>query len=80
MCGDWPSSTIRLQFHATIRRHVAGELYTDKATLIKFRRQHKSNPDRKITFAERIEALIGCIICGLIMYISAHGFTQMLAF
>ena len=27
-----------------------------------------------------IEALIGCIICAITMYISAHGFTQMLAF
>ena len=47
---------------------------------MKFPRQHRSNPDRKITFAEQVEALIGCIICGITMYISAHGFTQMLAF
>jgi len=72
--------TFAYNFHSTIRRHVTGELFTDKATLMKFRRQHKSNSDRKNTFAEQVEALIGCIICGITMYISAQGFTQMLAF
>jgi hypothetical protein len=75
--GDWPCPTIRLQFPTTIRPPIYPRT---KATLMKIRKQPKSSKDRNATLAEQVEALIGCIICGITMYISAHGFTQMLAF
>ena len=76
-CGDWPFPTIRLQFPTTIRPRIYPRT---KATLMKIRKQPKSSKDWNATLAEQVEALIGCIICGITMYISALGFTQMLAF